>query len=213
MPARPDRAPGVRALGLGHAEQLKSPGLKVHHPERGGEVKQRRDGRRLDDFHIGDANGFGHDERDRAHDRRHDLATHAGCRFNAAREIGAITETLHQRNRKLAGGHDIGDARPVDRPHQAGGRRPQPSPGRPRVADRAQCEIGEELDHAGLLEKGPEQDEQEDVRRRDVDRNAVDALGTEGHLVDHLVEAEAAVGKRRLASTGRTARNPERAHR
>ena len=43
-------------------------------------------------------------------------------------------------------------------------------------------------DHAGALEERTEQDEQEDVCGGDVDRDAVDALGAEEHLVDNLAE-------------------------
>ena len=61
----------------------------------------------------------------------------------------------------------------------------------------AQREVGEELDHPGVLQEGAEQDEEEDVGRGDIDRDAVDALGAEGHLVDDLVEGVAAVIERR----------------
>ncbi len=54
--------------------------------------------------------------------------------------------------------------------------------------------------------KTAEQDEQEDVGRRDQRRDAVDALGAEVELADDLVEAEAAMRDRRAAGTDRTGR-------
>ena len=54
------------------------------------------------------------------------------------------------------------------------------------MADQAKGEIVEELDHAGVLEEGTEQDEQEDVGRGDQRRDAVDAFSAEGELVDDL---------------------------
>ena len=60
------------------------------------------------------------------------------------------------------------------------------------MADRAHGDVGEQADHAGALEEGAEQNEQEDVGGGHVDRDAVDALGAEEHLVDDLIEFVAA---------------------
>ena len=64
-----------------------------------------------------------------------------------------------------------------------------------RWPEQAHGEIGEQADHAGLLEEGAEQDEQIDVGCRHVGRRAVKTFGTERQLVDDLVKAVAAVGQ------------------
>ncbi|MNE30621.1 hypothetical protein D3C80_1241500 [compost metagenome] len=59
------------------------------------------------------------------------------------------------------------------------------------MAEQAHGEVGEQLDHAGLLEKGTEQDEQENVAGRYIGRSAVQPFGTKRQLVDDLVQAVA----------------------
>ena len=160
----------------------------MHHPEHRAEIQHRRDDRGLDDGGIGHVQRLGHDEGDGAHHRRHDLAAHGGGGFDAAGKGGAIAEALHQGNGELAGGHDIGDARAGDRAHQAGGDDRDLGGAALGPADEAERDVGKQLDHAGPLQERAEQDEQEDVGGRDVGRDAVDALGAEGHVIDDLAE-------------------------
>ncbi len=63
------------------------------------------------------------------------------------------------------------------------------------MAEQAHGEVGEQLDHPRLLEERAEQDEQEDVGRRNVGRRAVQAFGAERQLVDDLVQVIATVGE------------------
>ena len=63
------------------------------------------------------------------------------------------------------------------------------------MAEHAHGEVGEKLDHPGLLEEGAEQDEEENIGRRDIGRRAVEAFGAERQLVDDLIEAIAAMGE------------------
>src|SRR3546814_1590626 len=65
------------------------------------------------------------------------------------------------------------------------------------VAHGAERHVGEELDHAGALEKAAEEDEQEDVGGRHVGWNAVDSLRPDEQMIDHLIERseERRVGK------------------
>ncbi len=186
MPVRRQRAPGVRALVLRQAAQAGAAGLQVDHRERGEVVEERRDHRGADDLGVRHVQRLGHDERDRAHDRRHDLPAHARRRLDGAGEHRRIAEALHERDRELADGQHVGDAGARDRPHQP--RRDDRDLGRAAlgVADQAEREVVEELDHSGVLEERAEQDEQEDVRRRDQRRDAVDAFGPERELVDDL---------------------------
>ncbi len=172
-------------------------GFQMHHPEGGGEVEHGGNDRRLDHFVIFDAQRLGHDEGHRAHDRRHDLPAHGGGGFHAAGEGRAIAEAFHQRDGELAGGHHIGDAGTRDRAHQA--RRNDRHLGRAtaRMANKAERDIGEELDHAGAFEERAEQDEQKDVGGRHVDRNAINAFRAIGHVVDDLAEIIAAMVQRR----------------
>ena len=169
----------------------------MHHPERGREIQDGRDHRRLHDHGVFDAERLRHDEGDRAHDRRHDLAAHRGGRFDAGGKGAAIAEADHQRNGELADGDDIGHARTRDRAHHARGEHRDFRRSSAGAAKQAERDIGEELDHAGMFEERAEQDEQEDVGRRDIDRHAVKAFGAVGEVRDDLVEIIAAMVERR----------------
>jgi hypothetical protein len=168
----------------------------VHHHEGGEEVEHCRNRGRDADVDIRDVDRLRHDEGDGPHHRRHDLPAHARSRFDAAGERRPVAEALHQRNGELAGRDDVRHSRAVDGAHQA--RRDDRHLGRSAalVAEQAECEVGEQLDHPGLFEERAEQDEQEDVRRRHICRRAVDALGAECQLTDDLVDAVAAVRER-----------------
>ena len=64
------------------------------------------------------------------------------------------------------------------------------------MADQTKADIGEQPDHPGLLEKGAEQDEQENEGRGHIGRDAVDPLGAVSHVVDDLAEIIAAMIER-----------------
>ncbi len=138
-----------------------------------------------------------HDEGDRAHHRRHDLPAHRGRGLDAGGEGAAVAEPDHQGNRELADGDDIGDARAGDRAHHARGEHRDLGRSATGAAEQAERDVGEQLDHAGALQERAEQDEQEDVGRRDVDRHAVEAFGAERQMRDDLVEIIAAMVERR----------------
>ena len=88
------------------------------------------------------------------------------------------------------------------------------------AAEQAERDVGEQLDHAGALEERAEQDEQEDVGRRDVDRHAVEAFGAERQMGDDLIEIIAAMVERRrqilaeepVEQTGAAHQRQRRAH-
>ena len=191
------RVPGVGQFVLAHAAEPGLAGFEMDLPEAGAEIEDGRDDRGLHDLGVGDVQRLGHDEGDRAHDRRHDLAAHRRGRLDAAGEGRAEAETLHQRDGELAAGDDVGDARAGDGAHQ---RRRQHADLRrtaaPR-ADEAERDIVEQRDHAGAFEEGGEDDEDEDVGGRDIDRRAVDAFRAEGEIVDDLHEIVAAVDEGR----------------
>ena len=197
VPARDQRMPGARDLRALHADQTVLAGFKMHHPERGGEIEHRGDHRGLDDDGIIDAQGLRHDEGDRTHHRRHDLSAHRGGGLDAGGEGAAIAEPDHQRDRELADGDDIGDAGARDRSHHAGGEHRDLGGATAGAAEQAKRNVGEQLDHPGALEERAEQDEQEDVGRRDVDRHAVKAFGAVGEVGNDLVEIIAAMVERR----------------
>ncbi|MFK4678661.1 hypothetical protein ABIF39_000418 [Bradyrhizobium diazoefficiens] len=173
------------------------PGFQMHHPERGCEIEDRGDRRCLHDLGILDAERLRHDEGDRAHHRRHDLPAHRRRGLDTGCKGAAIAELDHQGNRELADGDDVGDARARDRAHHARGEHRDLGRSAAGAAEQAERDVGEELDHAGALEERAEQDEQEDVGRRHVDRHAVKAFGAERQMRDDLVEIIAAMVERR----------------
>ena len=196
VPAQAHGSPGVGALFLGHAQQPAPAGLQVHHHKGGEKVQQRGNGSGLANFHIGHVDRLGHDERDRAHHRRHDLPAHAGRGLDPAGKVGPVAKALHQRNGELPGGDHIGHARAVDGAHQPG--RHHGHLGRPAlgVAEQAQRKVGEQRDHSRLFQKRAKQNEQKDVRRRHVGWRAVNALGAKAKLADDLVQPIAPVRQR-----------------
>ena len=190
MPLAGDGAPRVRAHLFRHADEVAASRLEMHHPERRGVVEKRRDESGQGDLVIGNADRLGHDEGDGAHHRRHDLAAHAGGRLDCSGEGPAVAEADHQRDGELAGGEDVGDRRAVDGAHQSRGDHRDLRRSALLVADETEGDVVEQPDHAGALEKRAKQDEQEDVGGRDERRHAINALGAEIELVDHLFESE-----------------------
>ncbi|MNH04999.1 hypothetical protein D3C79_643100 [compost metagenome] len=63
------------------------------------------------------------------------------------------------------------------------------------MAEQAHGKVSEQPDHAGLFKERAEQDEQVDVGRRNIGGRAIQPLGSEGQLVDDLIEAVAAMRK------------------
>ena len=128
-----------------------------------------------------------------------------GGRLDAAGEGGAVAEALHQGDRELADGDDVGDARARDRAHQRRTRTPRPWPARRGVRRPGPSATSlKSWIIPARLEEGAEQDEEEDVGRRDVGRDAVDALGAEGDmLLDDLGEVVAAMDRAAPADAGR----------
>ena len=161
----------------------------MDHPERRRVVEQRRNDGGLDDRHVRHVERLRHDERDGAHHRRHDLSTHARCRFDGARKDRCVTEALHQRDGELSDGEHVGDAGPRDRTHHAGRNDGDLRRAAAGMSDEPQGDAVEEIDHPCMLEEASKQDEQEDVRRRDQRRNPEQAFGAEKKLTDDLVEA------------------------
>ena len=86
---------------------------------------------------------------------------------------------------------------PGDRAHQRRGRDADLCGPAARGAEQRHRHFVEEADDSGLLHEGAEQDEEEDVGGGDEGRQAVDALGSEHHLLHHLLEIVAAVIERR----------------
>jgi hypothetical protein len=168
-------------------------GFQMHHPERGGEIEDRGDHRGLDDDGIFDAQRLRHDEGDRAHHRRHDLSAHRRRGLDAGGKGAAVAELDHQGNRELADGHDIGDAGARDRSHHARGEHRDLGRTAAAAAEQAKRHVGEQLDHAGAFEERAEQDEQDDVGRRHVDRHAIKPFGAVGQMRDDLIEVIAAM--------------------
>ena len=165
----------------------------MNHPEHRTEVEQRRDQRGLGHFEEGYVDGLGHDEGHGAHDRRHDLAAHRRGRLDATSEGRAVTEALHQRDGELAGGDHVGHAGTGDGAHQCRGHDRYLGRAADLVAEQAHGEVGEQLDHPGLLEEGAKQNEQEDVGGRHIGRRAIQTFGAERQLVDDLIEPVATV--------------------
>ncbi len=189
-------AHGVPRVGQVRPAHAAQPGLarfQMHHPETGGEIEHGRDQRGDDNGAIGHVERFGHDEGHCPHDRRHDLPAHGRGRLDTPGKGGAEAEPLHQGNGELAAGHHIGDAGPGNGAHQRRRQRADLGGAAAPAADQAEGEIVEQPDHAGALEKGGKDHEDEDIGRGDIDGGAIDALGAEAEMLDDLREIIAAM--------------------
>ncbi len=163
--------------------------------EQGGIAHESGDDGCLDDLEVGHVDIFGDDEGRRAHDRRHELAIGAGRYFGCGGLARGIADLLHERDRKGAGGDDIGDARSRDHSHQTARSyrrlgRPAPEP-----SQQGQGQVDEEPAGTGFFEQGSQQDEEIDDRGRNPQGNAVDALGRERDLGDELSQRDALEGQ------------------
>ena len=195
MSALQQRLDGIGPLFARDAPQPALVRLQVDEPEQPAEVQHRGKDARERDLGVGDAGMRGHDERRRAEDGRHDLPAVRGQRLDRPRDARPVAELLHQRDGELAGGIDVGDGRAGHRSDEAGGehrhlRRPSA-----RVAGDAVGEPDEEVGRTGTLGERAEDDEQHDVRGRDPQRHAPDAVVGQVHVVEHVLEAESAVGE------------------
>ncbi|MNY07864.1 hypothetical protein D3C86_1406870 [compost metagenome] len=167
----------------------------MNHPEHRTEVEDGGNQRRLGDFHERHVDGFGHDEGNGAHYRRHYLAAHARSGLDPAGKRGPVAKALHQRNGELSRGHDVGNPGAGDGPHQRRRSNGHLRRAAELVPEQSHGEVGKQLDHAGLFKKGAEQNEQKNVGRRNVGRRPVQPFGSKRQLIDDLVEAIAAMGQ------------------
>ena len=76
IPVALQRGDSARALLFRQAGEMRTSCFEMHHPEGAGVIEDRRYRRRDRDRRIGQVERLGHDEGDRAHHRRHDLAAH-----------------------------------------------------------------------------------------------------------------------------------------
>src|SRR5690554_6300726 len=91
-----------------HPHQAVLAGLQVDHPKGTIKIQNRRNDRRFYDVRIRHVQGFGHDKRDSAHHRRHQLTAHGCCGLDATGKRRFITKSFHQGNGELPGGYHVG---------------------------------------------------------------------------------------------------------
>ncbi|EKD36273.1 MAG: hypothetical protein ACD_75C01573G0001 [uncultured bacterium] len=178
----------VRQLCFRHAFQAKFAGLEMGDVKKGHINGHRRDDCRFAHLGIGDIDILGDDEGGGAHDRRHDLAVDSRGNLDGGCFGGRVADFFHHRDGEGAAGDDVGDARAG---HHAGHAAAEHCGlGRAAfiAAEEAQGEGDEVLAATGLVEHRPEQHEEEDDGRRDIERHAVDPLGRHGHLANEPVQ-------------------------
>ncbi len=127
-----------------------------------------------------------HDERGRAHDRRHKDAA-CGCAGLDAAGIGRPeAHTLHRRNGHHAGGQHVGDDAAAHRAHQAAGE--DGDLGRPAadVSEQREGKIEEEGTAPGMLQGDAEDQEADDQRSEGAHRDAEDGLVAHRHAIADL---------------------------
>ena len=119
MPALLQERQRIRQLGARDALQLLALCLKVNTEPNPRKVEECGDRRRLDDVDVGNADELRHEERRRAHDRRHELSARGCRRLDRAREVRVVAEFFHHRDCERAGADDVGNGAARDRSHQS----------------------------------------------------------------------------------------------
>ena len=168
------------------------PHVELDHQEQRDVVERRRDRRHQDDVEIADLQEFGDQERGGTeHRRRDDRAETPGCE-QSARRLRAVTGAREHRPGNGADRHRRGHTRSRRAAEQE--RRQHDGTSRARVlaTHRGEAEVEEELAGTRLLQERAVDREQDDQRRRHVDRraeNAFERLVHEPGEARHVVAA------------------------
>ena len=109
MPAFLQERQRIRQLGARDALQLLALCLKVNAEPNPCEIEKRGDRRRLDNIDVGDADELRHEERRRAHDRRHQLSARGGRRLDRPRKVRVVAEFFHHWDGERARADDVRD--------------------------------------------------------------------------------------------------------
>ena len=184
---------GLGHLLLGQAVEVFLRGAHLHLHEDTHVIEQRGDDGRADDDAVLDAKRFSHDEGGGAHDGRQQLAANGSSGFDRTGEFLGIAGLLHQGDGERARRNDVCDGGAVDGAEEAGGKDRDLRGAALGVSGEGVGNIVEELAHAALVHHFTEDDEQHDVRGRDLDGRAVDAVDIGREVGDDAVPVVAAV--------------------
>ena len=190
-------------------------GVEFDHEQQRQIIETGRDRRHPDHVEIADLEKLGDQERGGAeHRRRQDGAEPAGRQQAAG---GVLLEAGLGQHRIGDGAdhHGGGDARSGGTAEQER-RQHHGAAGAVRLAaHQRQREIDEELAGAGLLQERAVDREQDDQRRRDVDRDAEDALQRDEQMPDQPRQVVAAMGpgRRQMRAEHRIGDEQQRHHR
>ena len=145
-------------------------------------IQERRHDRRDDDLRVRNFQHFRHQERGRAHDRRHELAAGGGNGLDRSRIPCRIAGLAHQRDGHDSRCDDVGDRRAGNRPEQGRGNDRDFGGTAAAVPDGCHGEIGEKLPAARLEQYLTEKDKHHDDRRAHLQRNAEQSVRIEAHV-------------------------------
>ena len=189
-------------------------GVQFDHEQQRHVVETGRDGRHPDHVEIADLEKLGDQERSGAqHRRRQDRAQPAGCE-QAARGVFLEARLGHHRIGHGADHDGRGDARSGGAAEQER-RQHDGAAGAVRLsAHQGQREIDEELAGAGLLQECAIDGEQDDQRRRHVDRDAENAFQRNEEVTDQTGQVVAAMGpgRRQIRTEHRVGDEQQRHH-
>ena len=171
--------------------------VDLHHQEQRQVEQQRRDDRHQQHVEVGDLQELGDQERRGAEHRRRDDRAQAAGREQAAGGVVLVAHLVEHRVGHRAERDGGGHAR-ARRPAEQERRQHHGAAGAGGLAaHRREREVDEELAGARVLQEGAEDREQDDQRRRHVDRDAVDALQRHVHHADQAADLVALVRPRR----------------
>ena len=164
--------------------------FEADHEEYRRVVEQRWDERRDDYVGEGQAEEGGHEERARAHDRRHYLPAGAGDRFDRAREVRRVAYLLHERDCEGSRAVDVGDRGAGDRAEEAGAHDCNVRGAARRRAGESLRHVHKERACAAFFKEAAEDEERGDERRGDAERHREYAFVGEVYLLHDLVHRE-----------------------
>ena len=107
MPARAQYRPAPRDLVALDRLEAVAAGHQIGLNEQCHVIQNGRDERGEDDVLVRDFEEFGHQERGRAHHRRHQLATGRCHRLDGSGLVALVAALFHQRDGDHAGGHHV----------------------------------------------------------------------------------------------------------
>ena len=147
------------------------------------------------DVHIGYFGHFRHQEAAGPHDRGHEHAADGSRRLDGTRHMRPEPGLFHHWNGKGTCGDGVGDCRTGNRTKKSRSNDRHLGRSADRASGYGQRQIHEKTARAGILQKGPKKDEQDDIGDQHGGHNAEYALLLHVDMVQCAIQFKSGVGE------------------